>query len=394
MDELPLIIHRLSLRLFSKEYQEKDNAGQLDGGPIEKPVDPLSSPPQDPVDGLGNLLDASQISSLSLDPASETHALFSRRNLLRLGVLNQSHRTLSLFTPTLHDTIFRASTGLLERSETRFNTNSRPTPALSRSHSYAGSIDAKYPLSSPTSPSTSAAPTLLSRHTKPPGRRRKHRVINLRKKAVDSAAGDDSVSVSGSSTNNSAGGTESAESAPPEMLIRPSTPEMVEPGDSDVGQTPPRLRNVTPKRAAREPESTLDDDTPRQSQYLPRKSPLPNLDIGGTPSNRRPSMQRSQTANPASSGSSNMAPALASSSEKQTRAEKEPVTLLPPIPIIDSATPHSSLEQEGWMNRIADEILRKVHERKAEDSRFWDRPRHLRTMEFGSDEEPPPAYGA
>ena len=48
------------------------------------------------------------------------------------------------------------------------------------------------------------------------------------------------------------------------------------------------------------------------------------------------------------------------------------------------------------MNRIADEILRKVHERKAEDSGFWDRPRHERRMDFGDEgeREPPPAYGA
>ena len=403
MDELPLIIHRLSLRFFSKEYQEKDNAGRLESGSEEKPVDPFSSPPQDPVDVSGNVLDVSQIPSLSLDPGSETHALFSRRNLLRLGVLNQSHRTLSLFTPTLSDTIFRASSGALERKETRFNTNSRPTPALSRSQSYAGSLNTRHNLSSPTSPSfspsTSAAPTLLSRHTKPPGRRRKHRVINLRKKAVDSAAGDDSVSVSGSSTTNSAGGTESAESAPPEISLRPSTPEMIEPGDADVGQTPPRLRNVTPRQPRREAVSVPDDETPRQSQYLPRAqesgAPTPASDITGAPSLRRPSAQRSHTAHPAAIPSI-APPKHTSSTEKKARPEKEPLTLLAPAPSIGTSSSQSPFEHEGWMNRIADEILRKVHERKAEDSGFWDRPRHERRMDFGDEgeREPPPAYGA
>ena len=126
MDEVPVIIHRLSQRLWVPEFRAKEDqelAGKVEcQSPMEKPVDPLASPPQDPVDGSGNTLDADQIASLSLESGSETHALFSQKNLLRLEALTDSHRTLSLFTPGIRDAVFRAWAGPTERGE-RHGTN-------------------------------------------------------------------------------------------------------------------------------------------------------------------------------------------------------------------------------------------------------------------------------
>src|ERR1700760_3522157 len=62
MEDLPAILHRLSLRLWSPEYREMDD--RLMNGASEDntiPIDPLASPPQDPVDWLGVSLDDSQV---------------------------------------------------------------------------------------------------------------------------------------------------------------------------------------------------------------------------------------------------------------------------------------------------------------------------------------------
>ncbi len=64
MEDLPAIIHRLSLRLWSSEYQELENEESLQGNQdTTAPIDPLATPPQDAVDAFGNPLNESQISA-------------------------------------------------------------------------------------------------------------------------------------------------------------------------------------------------------------------------------------------------------------------------------------------------------------------------------------------
>ena len=388
MDELPLIIHRLSLQFFNKELQEKGLQVEDESLLEETAVDPFSSPPQDPVDSFGNVLDAAQITSLSLEPGSESQALFSQRNLLRLGALTESHRTLSLFTPTLRDTIFRASSGPFGRKELGKYSH-RLTPALSRSQSYVGSFSGSHSLSdSPTDtqfPSrhgpisaSGASSTNLSRYNKPGGRKRKHRVINLRKKAVGNT--DDSVSISDSSATNSAEGAESIYSAPSQFAARPKTPEK-EPGDMDFNRNSPHNRATTPPKALQMSSYPDPDQTPRQSQYLPAKSKDPKA-FESSYSSPRPDLQRSRTLGHPEP--STVEPTTSSSKKQQ------PLRQLDPSPIMEpSSRTQPQYEQSAWMNRIADEILRKVHERKAQDARFWDR----RGSSASSVEEPPPAYG-
>lgn len=197
MDELPAIIHRLSLRLWSPEHKarEERELGGSETNNGEVVIDPLASPPQDPVDSTGAVLTPAEIASLSLDSSLETHSLFSQKNLIRLATLTDSHRTLSLFTPTIRDAVFRAWTGPLERGEMTGLHTRTTTPALSRSHSYAGSLSTAttYTFDSSTQSRPGLSSFASASHGLSMGsarhgqghrpRKRKKRVVNLRKQA-------------------------------------------------------------------------------------------------------------------------------------------------------------------------------------------------------------------
>lgn len=402
MDEVPVIIHRLSLRLWvpeSREREDEELARSLrDSTTGEKPVDPLASPPQDPVDSSGNILDASQIASLSLDSGPEMHALFSQKNLLRLSALTDSHRTLSLFTPGMRDVVFRAWAGPSERGEMHGSSGRATpiTPAMARSQSYTGNSSTTYVFSEagdarqypsrPGMPSFGSAASGLglgsTKHGKPHGgRKRKHRVVNLRKKPTE---GDDVESVSGESTTVS--GTMS--SAPSEYGARPVTPERrdeelvtpprtpenpvahKEPGDG----TPLRFRDLTPRQP---PEENISESTPRPPQYtvpLPTSQPQ-----SGSRTVKRPSLR------PPDSSQATRYPIEKGSKPEASSSSSAPLKLLSPTPIDESTS--DGMEPQPWLTKIAGEIARKVQDQKAADSGFWDRNSEAQ-------EEPPPAYGS
>lgn len=415
MDELPVIIHRLSLRLFVPEYREKEDQDlarrEQDSMLEEKPVDPLASPPQDPVDASGNPLDPNEIASLSLDTSSETHALFSQKNLLRLSALTDSHKTLSLFTPGIRDTVFRAWAGPTERGEVNPSGKATPptAPPLTRANTFNGSNSTTYTFSNVTErPPLTSRQTLStmnptasgsafgSKPNKPKGRKRKHRIVNLRKKAT-TAEGEDLESVSGESYTNS----ETLSSAQSDPVARPRTPDrttsqspvtppsspeqqsMKEPGNADVGLTPPRyrdttLRDITPRPRLgqlqqQRPDSEADpDETPRQSLYLPTKD-----------KDKRPSLRASQS----------LQHLQHSPSEKELPSSSQSPGLTPP-PFIPSFTSPptnntSNDAQNLWMTKMASMIAQRVQDQKAADSGFWERP-----PSDNQQEEPPPAYGA
>jgi mitochondrial distribution and morphology protein 34 len=216
MDELPAIIHRLSLRLWCPEYAAKEQAemAQTEHKEEEVAEDPFSSPPQDAVDSRGNVLDANEISSLSLDGGSEIHSLFSQKNLLRLAALTNSHRTLSLFTPSIRDAVFRAWAGPSERGDSAGTSTPQTPGGLIRSHSSVGSTSTTYTFtikgsddghglqSRPSLLSMQSAETGLSlgagRHRSHATRKKKHRVVNLRKSKTT-----DDMSESGDSESSS-----------------------------------------------------------------------------------------------------------------------------------------------------------------------------------------------
>lgn len=403
MDEVPVIIHRLSLRLWVPEYREREDeelARSLqDSTTGEKPVDPLASPPQDPVDSSGHILDPSQIASLSLDSGPEMHALFSQKNLLRLSALTDSHRTLSLFTPGMRDVVFRAWAGPTERGE-MYGSSGRATPitpVMARGQSYTGnssttytfseSGDAAQHLSRPGLTSFGSAASGLglgsTKHGKPHGgRKRKHRVVNLRKKPAD---GDDVGSVSGESTT--ASGTMS--SAPSEygagpstpgrhaaqLVTPPKTPESItaqkEPGDG----TPLRFRDLTPRPPQR--DKSL-ETTPRPPQYT---VPVPiSQPRSGSQTAKRPTLR------PSDSQPATRYPVEKRLKPEASTASSAPLNQLSPSPI-DESSPSDGAVPQPWFTKIAGEIARKVQDQKAADSGFWDRNNEIQ-------EEPPPAYGS
>ena len=198
MDDLPAIIHRLSLRFLAPDHEELETEDRLEGVQHgTQLIDPLASPPQDAVDAFGNPLDHSQISSISLDASSDSHASFSHKNMLRLSALFESQRTLSLSTPSIQSAVFRASASSIDRAEH----SGSATPALTLSSlsriqsSFAnlrstpssvvsGSTGNETSSSRPTLCSFSSAPaglSLASSRTRTHGlRKRKKRIVNLR----------------------------------------------------------------------------------------------------------------------------------------------------------------------------------------------------------------------
>ncbi|CAI6088808.1 unnamed protein product [Clonostachys chloroleuca] len=259
MNELPAIIHRLSLQLWCPDQANKPGeypADEVD----EKGVDPFISPPDDPVDANGNLLDANALSELTLQGAGDAQSLFSQKNLLRLAALTDSHRTLSLFTPGIRDVVFRAWTGHGDRSEAM--TPAMAPPSLSRTHSLPTGTSTTYTFSDTSSttqgylPSRSASQINLN-STSPgravgtssrsrPGRKKKTRVVNLRrsKSQVDSPIETETESETGSDTI--------SEGPFSEPLMTSSIPEMEDEEDSLVKSLASKLHftNEEKKSAA------------------------------------------------------------------------------------------------------------------------------------------------
>ncbi|RSL70226.1 Mitochondrial distribution and morphology protein 34 [Fusarium sp. AF-6] len=192
MDELPAIIHRLSLQLWCPDQANKGTETPKETED-ETGVDPLASPPLDPVDADGNLLDPNAISELTLNGSGEVKSLFSQKNLLRLAALTDSHRTLSLFTPGIRDVVFRAWTGHDNRSEAP--TPSIATPSLTKTYSFPAGTSTTYTFSDTGSTMHGhlpARPSLVNLNSATTGlslgpgsrsrvgRKKKTRVVNLR----------------------------------------------------------------------------------------------------------------------------------------------------------------------------------------------------------------------
>ena len=225
MDELPAIIHRLSLRLFCPDQlpREEETPKETD---YEAVVDPFTNLPEEAVDSTGHVLDANEIASMSFERASELQSLFSQKNLLRLAALRDSHRTLSLFTPGIRDVMFRAWTGPTEQCSSGVSTP-LATPSLMRMQSVQGS-STTYTFTDSTTleqtsiPSRPSATNLSSSATTglPFGagrtrttRKKKTRVVNLRRSKTgleptttndvpvsDSTSAEDSTSVVGANS--------------------------------------------------------------------------------------------------------------------------------------------------------------------------------------------------
>lgn len=299
MEDLPAILHRLSLRLWVPEYRdrEEEEARQQSKKDEEKPIDPLASPPQDPVNANAGSLDE-DFSTFSLDSNGESHASFSQKNLLRLAALNDSQRTLSLFTPMIRDAVFRAWAGSNDRVE--FSGTSTPSltaSGLSRIQSSFGNyVSTASAASSVTGGSDtgtfSSRPSLASFASthgttysmggprSKPGRKRKNRVVNLRRGCAQTegrGAGDEASTADASSTPTT------PPSASSSSVDHDETRE-----NEDELVTPPSSPNASAKVRFQETQrqSVDPEDSPPRRYFTPKSHKSPLVHPAPTPSSQ------------------------------------------------------------------------------------------------------------
>jgi distribution and morphology protein 34 len=425
MDDLPAIIHRLSLRLCSPEFQEPDSETEerlADSKETTAPIDPLSTPPHDAVDAFGNLID--DISALSLDPTSEMHASFSQKNMIRLAALSESQHTLSLFTPGIRDAVFRAWASNPDRPDSGAATPALTQSSLSRIQSTFGSMRSPGG-SSVASGSTgqdtqSSRPPLTSNYSAPGGlslgsnrtrgqqmRKRKKRVVDLRKDR-DSAESDLSTEANTPlpSTNVSETASvipeerekEEALATPPRSPERPGLRFEGKHGSLDVGE-PSRVPGKSTTADTLLPSPPLLSNPPKNSKtkqktQVPAQPQTPEPESKRVP--RRPTLSHSrfhstqQATSPLlRSLSYDRVPSLAA-----TASAKLP--LHSPTNTESTASSGGILEQ-AWMQKMAYEIAKKVQEQKARaerDGRNAQSPSKELWTGDAEDMDAPPAYVA
>ncbi|KAL1971622.1 hypothetical protein VTN31DRAFT_2243 [Thermomyces dupontii] len=383
MDELPAIIHRLSLRLWVPEYRDRMEAevSNREGKAAEGPGhDPLASPPQDPVDAQGNALNPAEIESLSLDSGVEIHSLFSRKNLLRLAALTDSQRTLSLFTPSIKDVVYRAWTGSLEQGDT---TVSPGSPVLSRTQSHVGSMSSLADNASTVSMSTRASKSGHSfsgyglhlssgRHGKVHAKKRKKRVVDLRRPKTT----DDVESISGDSTF-----SETATSAPTVF----SSPAQFSEAKNNDPVTPP----LSPLRNAHLPSI---DERLRMGGTLPRNAhphPYESNEFGATSSSAAvPEKSHDPDATPRGNARVSHSP-----EKRNPPAPRQLPTFQSPF--LDEEMPQKpDPVHHAWVMKMAGELARRMQEERENKTSSTNPygPDHY-WASHGHEEMPPPAYG-
>lgn len=373
MDELPAIIHRLSLRLWVPEYRGQEvSETQADESSAAGPgQDPLLNPPQDPVDASGNVLSLSQIASLSLDSGVEMHSLFSQKNLLRLATLRDSQRTLSLFTPSIQEVVFRASTGPGELAENA-GLISPASPPLTRTHSQASSL---YSLQDST---TSSRPPLSSpsfsgygismgagRHARSrPSKKQKRRVVDLRRPKKS----DEESITSQDSTYTDSVATSS----------RVSQPTIPEEQDEDP-VTPPLSRENTIREAPHPRPSILKDKTHyKQPQVAEPSNHSSNLSLS----------RKTTSFAEATSNTQQKAPVFETYEPSPTKPDESIASVhgVPPSMLsFMSATQERSILEQAWMMKLANEVTRRIQDGKS--------PLNMNSGRRSRDASPPPAYG-
>lgn len=380
MDELPAIIHRLSLRLWVPEYRDKDeepvsNLDQLEPGPGQ---DPLASPPQDPVDSLGHALNPSEVASLSLDSGVEIHSLFSQKNLLRLAALTDSQRTLSLFTPSIKDVVYRAWTASADVGES--NTLASPTsPALSRTHSHIGSLHSFVDNASTVSMQSGGSSNFgnhglhlrSGRHSRSHAKKRKKRVVDLRRPKTT----DDVESVSGDSIY-----SETTTSAPTIF----SSPAHFSEEKNDDPVTPP----LSPQDDLQLPTIHERRRNSQSERTLTRRSKPATAPESAQPSASRTSAQVINDIWPDPDATPRNTVRLSSSENNRSTDRTLPSSAIQYAPMVPN---NNNLREQVWFSKMAAELARRMQEEKINPSGsrpfpdFWD--------DHSREEVPPPAYG-
>lgn len=387
MDELPAIIHRLSLRLWVPEYadREQEPVNTLDQSSELGPgQDPLASPPQDPVDAEGNALNPSEVASLSLDSGVEIHSLFSQKNLLRLAALTNSQRTLSLFTPSIQDVVYRAWTASADLGES--NTLTSPTsPALSRTQSHVGSLHSFVDNASTISMQSGGSSNLGShglhlrsgRHSRSSAKKRKKRVVDLRRPKTT----DDVESVSGDSNSMYSETTTSA----PTIF---SSPAHFSEEKNDDPVTPPlspqndlHLPTIHERQRSRQRSSLGERTITQRSKLVPPSE-------SAQPSSSRNSAQIVTDTWPDPDATPRNTIRLPNNDREDRPLPTSEIQYNAPMHINDS---HQTRER-AWVSKMAAELAHRMQEEKGNTPSgslafpdFWE--------DHSRQDMPPPAYG-
>jgi distribution and morphology protein 34 len=355
MDELPSIIHRFSLEVLCHQRVPREEAGDGEGV-----IDPLASPPLDPVDSSGNLLDPSEISSLSLSDDEEVQfqfrSLFSNVNLMRLAQVADAHDYLSTFTPALKDIQLRVTDS--DASDTS-GMATPVTPGLSKTYTFNGTAST-CTFSDTSSASHGQVPSRPQLATLNSGlglgsgrsrsyttRKRKHRVVNLRKEKTET----------GSETSGSDGSPADSIAATPESVPEPSTHVTIPEEPAEEAQVPAPAASSTRRTRF---EETLE-------KARSRRAPLPT-DLFRNPEG---------TAVP---------PPITTSPIVDEKKESAPISLATPAvgsarrtekyqPATGARPPHdnpSVILEQAWIMKMAGEIARRVYDEKNRDNSLWE----------------------
>ncbi|PHH74705.1 hypothetical protein CDD80_2891 [Ophiocordyceps camponoti-rufipedis] len=360
MDELPAIIHRLSLHLWCPDQVNKGTDTPQADVDVQG-ADPFASPPLDPVDACGNLLDANTISELALNGGGEVQSLFSQKNLLRLAALTQCHRTLSLFTPGIRDAVFRAWTGYGDRSEP-------PTPAvfapsLTRTYSFPTGGSTTYTFSDsgsslPDHGSSRASiislgsTALGTAHRTRPGRKKKNRIVNLRRTRSEAGIANDV-----------------SEDVPDTTPVTVPTSEPLLPDPIPEEPEPRAVEPSKPAASGNRPEAT--HPPARLFTDVPEKTRRPTMPSANNRTNTSMTPISSPTTTPVPGGV-----ALSSKSDKSRLGLER---------LCSSSDTSSEILEQAWIMKMAGEIARRVYDEKTRrQPRLWDE----------SEQPPPPAYEA
>jgi distribution and morphology protein 34 len=352
MDELPAIIHRLSLQLWCPDQIAKEGEEPKEGD--EHGVNPLATPPLDAVDLHGHLLDPAAISELSLDGGPEAQMLFSQKTLLRLSNMTNSQVTSSLDTTTPEDLLVRAWAGPDRVDAT--NTPPLSTPNLTRSSSYLNAHTYTFSDSSsqdngslPSRPSLvhlNSATAGLSlgsgRHSKA-GRKKKTRVVNLRRKAAEATSEqEDEIS-------------ETASSEAPMSEPAMAHPLLEDPEEEPMSSKVRFSRSPDLQQQTRRPSVRVQGATAPEA-------PVPSVEINGTVAPAQ---------SPEKQGARSPTPVPVDSKAEWKRSR----------PMSDTS---SVILEQAWIMKMAGEIARRVYDEKNRNPPIWD----------DRDDTPPPAYEA
>lgn len=360
MDELPAIIHRLSLQLWCSDQANKGTQTPQDDL-HEQGVDPFASPPLDPVDAHGDLLDPDAVSELTLNEGGEVQqSRFSQINIQRLATLTDCHRTISLlFTPDIRDVVFRAWSGYGDRSESA--TPPLATPSLTRTYSFPSGGCTTYTFSDSGSTAHDHVPSRASMvslgsataglshgpsHRSRPGRKKKNRVVNMRRSKSETGSVD--------SLSETCSDTVSVNVPFSEPIPEETEPQADELADMPFGGSRyvPKLEDASPMRP------TLSSPLFEKSQPQ-TASPKP-CKLASEPSD----------------------PPFESPPIKAAVSWKGRAALIRDVPYSNSDT--GSILEQAWIMKMAGEIARRVYDEKNRRCLSWDEPEH----------PPPPAYEA